>query len=328
MEAKVFVIDGKDGYAMATLPPLLRKGDTIGIVTLGSPLPADEINARVQYLQRMGYHVVLGRYVYAENGFLAGSDEERASDLMAMFANKQVKMILPARGGVGVAGILPHLDFQTIRSNPKIVTGYSDITVLLNVLAQYAGLITLQSLLLIDFNQDTPDYNFHQFFSAVSTYRTAWTIQNPPGVPLLGKVKGNAAGPLVGGNLTSFVGTLGTPYEIDTRGKILLLEETHEPVNTVYRYLNHLKLAGKFRDCSGIIMGECTNCQTAYGKSYDDVIHELLVPLGKPLLTNLATAHGMFKAAIPIGARAQLDTLNETLTVLEPTVSRQAQKWL
>ncbi|MFD0681256.1 MULTISPECIES: S66 peptidase family protein [unclassified Paenibacillus] len=306
---------------MAIRPTILQKGDTIGVVTLGSPLDANVIDTNVNFLKSMGFNVILGQYVYSQNGFLAGTDQERAYDLMRMFENNQVKMILPTRGGVGVAGILPYLDYYLIQSNPKIVSGYSDITVLLNVLYQYSNLITFQSLMLIDFTPETPAYNYNQFFSATSSLAFYRQIQNPPGMPLVSRVPGNVVGPIVGGNLTSFVDTLGTSFEIDTRGKILLLEETHEPVNTVYRYMNHLKLAGKFEECIGIIMGQCTDCPVAYGKSYEDLIQEFVVPLGKPLMTNLATAHGPYKAAIPIGAIANLNTFNSTLTVMEPTVS-------
>ena len=116
---------------------------------------------------------------------------------------------------------------------------------------------------------------------------------------------------------------LGTSFEINTEGKIIVLEETHEPINTVYRYLNHLFLAKKFDDCVGIIMGECTNCDHAYGKTYSDLINEFLVPLGKPLMSNLATAHGIYKATIPIGATLNMNTYNRTLTVMEPAVSPQ-----
>jgi muramoyltetrapeptide carboxypeptidase len=306
---------------MAIRPPILRRGDTIGIVTLGSPLAGDVINARINDLRSAGFNVILGRNVYSYDGFLAGTDQQRAVDLMRMFENNQVKMILPTRGGVGVAGILPYLDYDLIQRNPKIITGYSDITILLNVLYQNANLITFQSLLLIDFRPSTPAYNYNQFYSATSLLASQRVIQNPPGMPLVSKVRGNVTGPIVGGNLTSFVDTLGTPFEIDTKGKILLLEETHEPLTRVYRYMNHLKLSGKFRDCIGIIMGECTGCQVSYGKSYEDLIDDFVVPLGKPLMTNLSTAHGIYKAAIPIGASVNLNTINNTLTVLEPTVS-------
>ena len=240
---------------------------------------------------------------------------------MNMFRNPQVKLILPTRGGVGVASILPFLDFNVIKSNPKIVSGYSDITILLNVLYQFADLVTFQSLMLLDFRQRTPSYNYNQFFNSVTQLTAPWPINNPPAIPLVSKVAGNVTGPIVGGNLTSFVGSLGTPYEIDTKGKILFLEDTHEPVNTIFRYLNHLKLAGKFDDCIGIIMGECTECQPAYGKTYENVIDEFLVPLGKPLMVNLASAHGYYKAAIPLGVNVNMNTVNRTLTVMEPAVS-------
>lgn len=241
---------------MVVKPPRLQKGDTVGIVTLGSPLAAYRINEGISYLKGMGYEVIVGEHVYSANGFLAATPEQMASDLMNMFENQKVKWILPARGGVGVEGILPYLDFSIIAQNPKIVSGYSDITILLNVLYEYAQLITFQSLLLIDFKSSTPKYNFDQFFNATSAVTSPWQITNPPGMLLRSLVPGNVSGPIVGGNLTSFIGTLGTSFEINTEGKIILLEETHEPINTVFRYLSHLKLAKKFDDCLGIIIGE------------------------------------------------------------------------
>ncbi|AND84032.1 LD-carboxypeptidase [Clostridium tyrobutyricum] len=305
---------------MAVKPQILRTGDTIGIVTLGSPLSADVINAGIQTLKDMGFNVVLGKYVYSYGGYVASTEQQRASDLMEMFKNPDVKAIIPTRGGVGVAGIIPYLDYPVIARNPKIITGYSDITILLNVLYIWANLITFHSLLLIDFRSNTPAYNMNQFFAATSTIISPRRLENPPGMPLISRVSGNVTGPIVGGNLTSFVDNLGTTFEIDTRGKILLIEEVHEPINTVYRYINHLILAGKLRDCAGIIMGECTNCEPAYGKSYEDLINEVIVPLNKPLMTNLASGHGTYKMTIPIGAQANLNTYNNTLTILEPTV--------
>ncbi|MDY0393545.1 LD-carboxypeptidase [Virgibacillus halophilus] len=300
---------------------MLLPGDTIGIVTLGSPLSADEINDRIDTIKGMGFKVVVGQHAYAQNGFLAGTAQERASDLMEMFANDTVKMILPSRGGVGVAGILPYLDLMFIQKHPKLISGYSDITILLNVLAQYANLITLHSLMLIDFNTGTPAYNFDQFFAATSVMTAQRQIQNPPGIQQISRIAGNVTGPMVGGNLTSFVDTLGTPYEIDTKGKILLLEDVHETMNTVYRYIMELQLAGKLDDCIGIVMGMCTDCLNSHGESYEDLINNFIVPLNKPLMTNVATGHGTFKAALPIGATVNLDTVNNVLTVMETTVS-------
>lgn len=306
---------------MAIKPPQLKAGDTIGIVTLGSPLSATVINQGITTLENMGFSVLVADHVYDSVGFLAGTPEQRAADLMKMFENKDVSCILPTRGGVGIAGILPFLDFSVISQNPKIISGYSDITVLLNALYEYSDLITFQSLLLLDFNPQTPAYNFNQFFAATSALTAPWEIVNPPEIPLVNKVAGDVTGPIVGGNLTSFVGSLGTSFEINTEGKILCLEETHEPINTVYRYLSHLKLAGKFDECIGILMGECTNCEPAYGVTYNELIDEFLVPLGKPLMSNLATAHGRFKAAVPIGASVRMNTTERKLTVTEAVVS-------
>ncbi|QNG58692.1 LD-carboxypeptidase [Bacillus sp. PAMC26568] len=306
---------------MAIRPPMLQRGDTIGLVTPGSPLDANTINARVQYLRDIGFNIVFGRHVYSYEGITAASARQRAEDVMNMFKDPSVKMILSTRGGTGVQTILPYLDFEVIRENPKIISGYSDITVLLNSLYQFSNLITFHSLMLIDFRIETPAYNFNQFFEANSTLTSPRIIQNPPNMSLTSLVPGNVTGQIVGGNMTSLVNTLGTPYEINTKGKILFLEEVHSPTTMVFRYLTQLLMSGKFQDCLGIIMGECTNCLVSYDTTYDDLINDLLVPLGKPLIVNLATGHGFYKAAIPIGANVNLNSTDATLTVLEPTVS-------
>lgn len=306
---------------MAIRPKALVKGDTVGIVTLGSPLARETIDAAIAYLRQMGLNVIVGQHAYDADGYLAGTDEERAGDLTAMFADERVRLILPSRGGVGVEGILPYLDFEFIRRHPKIVSGYSDITVLLNALAQLADLVTLHSLLLIDFKPETPAYNFEQFFAATSSLVVPRPIANPPGMPIQPLVPGVVSGSLAGGNLTSLTGSLGTPYEIDTRGKILLLEETHEPVNTVYRYVEQLKLAGKLDACAGIVMGGCHECPDAYGRTYADLVRDVLVPLGKPLIAGFASGHDLYKAAVPIGAQARLDAGAGMLTLLEPAIS-------
>ncbi|MFV8829122.1 S66 peptidase family protein [Alkalihalobacterium sp. APHAB7] len=306
---------------MAINPPRLESGDTIGLVTLGSPLDANITNARIQMLQNMGFNIAYGRHVYSWQGIAAAPAQDRAEDLMTMFRDPSVKMILPTRGGTSVQTILPYLNFEEISANPKIITGYSDITVLLNLLYQLSDLTTFHSLMLIDFRPDTPTYNYNQFFAATSTLMSPRIIENPPTTPQVSLVPGNVTGPIVGGNMASLVNTLGTPYEIDTAGKILFLEEINAPTTIILRYFTQLLMAGKFDDCIGIVMGECTNCLVSYATSYEDLINEWLVPLGKPLMTNVATGHGLYKAAIPIGATVNLNTTENTLTVIEPSVT-------
>lgn len=306
---------------MAIRPPLLQRGDTIGLVTPGSPLDTKIINDRVQYLKDLGYNVVFGKHIYSYEGITAAPAEQRAEDVMNMFKDPSVNMILSTRGGTGVQTILPYLDYDVIRENPKIISGYSDITVLLNSLYLSSNLITFHSLMLIDFRIETPVYNFNQFFEATSTLNSPRIIQNPPDILLKSLVPGNVTGPIVGGNMTSLVNTLGTPYEIDTQGKIFFLEDTHAPTTMIFRYLTQLMMSGKFQDCLGIIMGECTNCLVSYDTTYEDLIDLLLVPIGKPLIINLASGHGFYKAAIPIGANVNLNSTDTILTVLEPTVT-------
>lgn len=307
---------------MAIKPPMLHEGDTIGIVTLGTPLYAEAIDVGIDTLKKMGFRVVLGKSVYAANGFLAGTEQERAADLMDMFRNPDIKAIIPTRGGVGVAGILAHLDYALIKQNPKIVTGYSDITILLNVLYAWADLITFHSLLLVDFRPTTPPYNYDQFFAAVSTAAPTRQLMNHPNTPFVSIVEGNVTGTIIGGNLTSFVDHIGTPFELDTAGKIILIEDVKEPISKVYRYLKHLIMAGVFRDCAGIIVGECTKCEPSYKKTFADLVNDVLVPLNKPLMTHVALGHGRFKMAIPIGAIANLNTIENTITITEPTVTQ------
>jgi muramoyltetrapeptide carboxypeptidase len=306
---------------MAVKPPVLKSGDTIGLITPGSPIDANSINSRVEYLKSLGFNIVFGKYIYSAEGITAASPQQRAEDIMNMFTNQSVKLILPTRGGTGVQSLLPYLDFETIKKNPKIITGYSDVTVLLNSLYQFSNLITFHSLMLINFRPETQAYNFNQFFGTTSTFNSPRPIKNPPNIPLRSLIPGNVTGPIIGGNLTSLVNTLGTPYEINTEGKILFLEETHTPATAVYRSLIQLLMSGKLDDCLGIIMGECRNCPASYQTTYEDLIQYMLVPLGKPLMVNLATGHGYYKAAIPIGATVNLNTTNNTLTVMEPTVS-------
>ncbi|GAK01164.1 LOW QUALITY PROTEIN: muramoyltetrapeptide carboxypeptidase [Geomicrobium sp. JCM 19055] len=305
---------------MVVRPASLQANDTVGIVSLGSPLDPNIINERILYLESLGFNVLVGESVFRYTGFLSGSDEERANDFMRMIVNEQVKWILPVRGGVGVAGILRYLDWDLIRQNPKIVTGYSDITVLLNALYQFADLETLHSLMLIDFKLSTPAFNFNQLFRAISNTQVPTQLKTPRRMLRYSIVPGVAEGEIVGGNLTSIIGTLATPYEIDTTGKLFFIEEVNEPVHRVYRQLLHLEEAGKFDDCAGVLIGRCTNCQTSYGVNYEQLLEEFFSSIGKPTLANIASGHGQYKTTIPIGAEAIMDSENDVIETINPVV--------
>jgi muramoyltetrapeptide carboxypeptidase len=175
--------------------------------------------------------------------------------------------------------------------------------------------------MLKDFTPSTPSFNYESFFSTITNTDSPQNILNPPQMPLITKVPGIVIGPIVGGNVSSLIDSLGIPYQLDTRGKILFLEDVAEAITRMYRKLTHLQRTGLFDDCLGIIMGECTNCAVTYDINYNQLIDMLLKPLGKPLLTGLATGHGIYKVTIPLGAKIRLDTEAKSITIIEPVVS-------
>ncbi|MEN9405755.1 MAG: hypothetical protein RLZ12_39 [Bacillota bacterium] len=297
-------------------PARLRKGDTIGVVALSSPIALVDVETGVKILEDLGYKVLLGEHL-VENKFPVSSAENRAYDLMYMFCNPQVKMILAARGGTGCADILPYLDLNLIREHPKILSGYSDLTVLLNYIYQSTGLVTFHGLMLNSFTYETPLYNYKEFFAATSVCGAPRLLLNPPQMKLVTKIQGRTVGQLVGGNLSAFVSTLGTPYEICTYGKILFLEEVNETVTKIYRMLRQLEQANKLHGCRGFIVGECTDCRLGYGKNAEQIFDEVLIPFKKPMVSNFCIGHGKYKTTVPLGIPLELNAINTSLTLLK-----------
>ncbi|GAK12755.1 LD-carboxypeptidase [Geomicrobium sp. JCM 19039] len=306
---------------MAIRPERLEAGDTVGVVSVGSPLSREVIDERIAYLESLGLRVIIGEHTYEENGFLAGDDESRAEDFMNMVVNNEVKMILPVRGGVGVIGMLKYLDYNLIQANPKIVTGYSDVTILLNALYEFANVESLHSLMLIDFKLSTPAFNFDRFFTAVSEVNEPFRVENPPASSMRSLVPGIATGDIIGGNLTSLLGGLGTPYEWDARGKVLLIEEINDSTGRVYRGLQQLEEAGKLDGCEGFLIGRCSRCYPSYEVSFNQLIESFFVPIGKPTITNIMSGHGTYKTTIPIGAEVTMNADALTIESTRPLVT-------
>lgn len=301
------------------LPTILRYGDTIGIVTLGSPISKEIFFPAIEILHNLGYKTIVGKHAL-DQGFPASSAEDRASDLMTMFENPDIKLILNSRGGTGSADIIPYLDLEIIKRNPKIFSGYSDITNLLNYIYQATGLITFHGLMLNSFSPEAPIYNYMQFLYVVANLKAPRILNNPPTIPRVSKVPGIAVGPLAGGNLATIINSIGTPYEIDTKGKILLLEDIHEETTRVYVNMRQLKATGKLDQCAGFILGEWTDSKTEYGKTVEMVLDEFLLPLGKPIVANVTFGHDKYNLTLPIGTLAELNANANTLTLLKPSV--------
>lgn len=316
---------------MALKGKILRPGDTIALVSPASPVHPDaHVSMEMLELARkrlhdMGFRTVLSPNALKLRGYLAGQDEERAADLMWAFQNPEVHGIVCIQGGYGTPRILPLLDYTTIARHPKVFVGYSDITAIHCAVAKLAGLVTFHGPMAgFDMSKEF-DYTKKWFWRAVAQPEPIGLLCNPPEGPVMETIcPGRVTAPIIGGNLSLLVTTLGTPYEIDTTGKILLFEDVGEVPYRFDRMLTHLKLAGKLEAAAGFIIAECVDCVPGNTKrpmlTLREIIGDLIEPLGKPAIYGLAAGHGARRLTIPLGVRVTLDATCCAVTVEESGV--------
>ncbi len=302
----------------------LEPGDTIGVIAPSSPKLEIVPQAKAE-LEALGFRVKLGESCFQTyGGYLAGPRDLRAHDVNLMFADPDVDAIMCLRGGYGSPQILPMLDYKCIADHPKLFIGYSDITALHTALMQQAGLATLHGPMASSGIARTLDaYSRDCLLRAMTMREPLGPLRNPNGEELLGLVGGEACGPIVGGNLSLVASLMGTPYELDTRGKLLFLEDIGEEPYRVDRMLTQLALAGKFTDAAGIIIGTWTDCRTdKYPDGFDvlDIFHEIVVPFGKPTIWNLQAGHSTPNIALPFGVQAYLNA-SDGILVIEESVT-------
>lgn len=311
-------------------PARLQKGATIGVISPASPSGApSEILRLTEWFEQAGYRVVLGKNLNKTKGFTAGSELDRAEDFMAMFRDDAVDAVFVTQGGYGAAQLYRHIDFDVVRQNPKIFTGFSDITSLHLAIGKEAGVVSFHAPGAARFNSETlTDYTRDAFFRALASTEPLGEIRPAsPKVWLNPIAPGVAEGVLAGGNLTLVCASLGTPYEIDTRGKILFIEDVDSEPWVVDHNLSHLRNAGKLDDVAGIVVGECENCRPLrfdpgylVDTSLEEVLIYYLAGLGVPVLYGLPLGHTEDMATLPLGVPARLDADNKVLTVLESGV--------
>jgi muramoyltetrapeptide carboxypeptidase len=316
-------------------PPVLKPGDTVGMVAPASnAYELEEIQIAKETMEQYGFKVVLGRHIAAQNGYLAGTDQQRVADIHEMFDRADIKGIMTFSGGYGCSRLLPLLNYELIRNNPKVIVGHSDITSLLLAIHRKTGLITFHGSSGLT---GVGEYAISHFRRAIMATGTIGEVAKPPQTPagqvernnrLITIVPGRATGQLVGGNLTLVTNLLGTPYEPDTQGKIFFLEEVGEEPYRVDRMLTQLWLAGKFQAAAGIALGHFVDCypkefQASFPQtlSLETVLRDRFEPLQKPTLYNLMFGHIRENAMLPIGALATLDATAKTLTIDENAVS-------
>jgi muramoyltetrapeptide carboxypeptidase len=294
-------------------PKKLKQGDMVGVVAPAGPVDPKHLEEGLGVIRGMGFKPVLGRCVNDRKQFLAGEDADRADDLMVMFQNPDIKAIFCARGGYGVNRILHLLDSKIIRKNPKIVVGSSDITLLLIYLLQKCGLVSFHGPMVSGSFGCKPMKISKTQFRKVLTGAKEGGHLNAPEAQIL--QEGTARGKLVGGCLTLLCRSLKTPYEIQTRDGILLIEDVNETAYRIDGMLWQLKAAGKFRGVKGIVFGEMINCRFGDGQKgrLEDLFRDIVPNRTIPVLFDCPVGHGNEMWTLPLGVEATLDTASKSL---------------
>ncbi len=303
----------------------LQFGDTIGFVAPSGVIREEGAIERAgEAAERMGFKVKFGENNHGRYGYLAGDDAARAADINAMFRDDAVDAVVCLRGGYGAMRILDRIDFDLIRSNPKIFMGFSDITALHIAMLEKCGLVTFHGPMgASNWADGMDDFTQAQMFRALMDAAPLGDIPNPPEYPRETVTPGAAEGLLVGGNLTLVASSLGTPWELDTKGRIIFLEEIGESTYCVDRMLTQLRLAGKFDECAGVVFGNFNNCKVEYeqfGCTLEEIIRDVVAPCGKPVFTGLRCGHCRPNLTLPFGVSCRMDADACTLTALEAAV--------
>jgi muramoyltetrapeptide carboxypeptidase len=285
-------------------PSYLRKGDSIGITAPAGCLMEKEIEPAVEIIKSWGLKVEYGRYLFRKRHSFAGTDNQRASDLQEMMDNPEIKAIICARGGYGTVRIISRLKFNTFIKNPKWVVGYSDITVLHSALHNL-GFESIHGAMPRVVAPKKPDMvSFESLrsllFGEVKKYLLPAHTFNIPG---------KAEGELVGGNLSVLHSLAGTPYDIDTRGKILFIEDIGEYLYHFDRMMMNLKLSGKLRGLAGLIAGDMTDMKSSssgFKKPAYQIIREAVSEYNYPVMFGFPGGHGDVNLAVPFGKKAAI----------------------
>jgi len=306
-------------------PKTLKKGNTIGLMSASGATPSERLQPAIASIEKLGLKVVIGETCHARHGYLAGTDDQRAADVHRMFQDPTIDGIFCIRGGYGATKILPLLDFEVIKENPKVFAGYSDVTALHIALNQLCGFVTYHTPMpSTEFiRQEMDDYTWQSFRQHImATEEETYYLENPADQSMSMLAAGSATGSLIGGNLTLVTASLGTPYEIDTKDKILFLEDIDESEQRVDRMLTQLKLAGKLDDAAGILLGTWTNCgpenpqKPEQSLSLQTIFQEILIPLNKPIISQVTCGHCLPTMSLPLGRTITMDADNQRICVV------------
>ncbi|WP_040209912.1 S66 peptidase family protein [Clostridium polynesiense] len=303
------------------IPRKINFNSTIGVISPASHEKSEIIDTKLSEFQNLGFKIKKGSHIYDKYGYLAGSDESRGEDFNSVYNSPEVEAVISYRGGYGTMRMMHHINYRNIVKNPKILCGYSDLTILLNYITDKYRMITFHApMISSDFTiKETLD----SFTQVLMQGDKPFTIINPENILLESSSDKSSTGRLSGGNLSLICASLSTPYEMDFKNKILFIEEVDEAPYAIDRMLTQLLLSGKLQQCKGFILGQFTGCtaeDSSRSLSLNEIFQEKLFSLKKPVLINLMSGHDNPKLTLPLGAKVEIDGKNKKINILEKVV--------
>jgi muramoyltetrapeptide carboxypeptidase len=286
-------------------------GDTIGIVAPAGPFDPEIFSQGLSTVESLGFRTVVSDEIFEKTGYLAGNDMQRARLVNQLFKDSAINAIICARGGFGSLRILPLVDFDAVRKNPKIFIGFSDITALLTAITTRSGLVSFHGPVVTTLAK-VPKIICNTLLEAISS-EMPLEVQPTNGVVIQA---GRAQGPLIGGNLTTLCHLLGTPFEPGFKHRILLLEDRGEALYRIDRMLFQMKLAGCFDGIAGLVLGSFEDCGDLDG--IFQIFQEHFQDIHIPILAGFDIGHGKQNMTIPFGIDATLDTEKKLLSFAQP----------
>lgn len=310
-------------------PRRLKEGDLVGLINpAGASFHPDDAEIARETLAALGLRTRFGKHLLDRHGYLAGRDEDRAADVNDFFADPEVRALMSLRGGWGCARLLPLLDYEIIRHNPKILIGYSDLTALLLAVQAKTGMVTFHGPVgTSTWNEFTTSHAQGLLFEGKALEMNNPTDSGDHLVQVENRVltitPGKAKGHLLGGNLSVLAALIGSDYLPDFSGSILFLEDVDEAIYRVDRMLTQLKLAGVLNQIAGFVFGKCTDCKPGrgYGSlTLEEVLDHHIAPLGIPAWYGSMIGHITDKFTIPLGIEAEINADTGKIRLLEPAV--------
>jgi len=300
---------------MIKIPPYIKKGDTIGITCPAGYMAKEKAQACIRTLQQWGFEVMVGKTLGSNsNNYFSGTDEERLNELQAMLDNESIHAVLFGRGGYGVGRLIDKLDFSQFRRKPKWLIGYSDITVLHSHIHSNYKIATLHSPMAAAFNDGE-----NEFITSLHKAITGKKMKYKYDVHALNK-QGTAVGELVGGNLSLLAHLVGTASDIDTKNKILFIEDIGELIYSTDRLLYQLLRSGKLAEVAGLIIGkfiDVKDTERPFGKNIDEVISDIVKQFDYPVCFNFPVSHTKENYALKVGVKHELKITGRSVSLSE-----------